>query len=159
MNRSPPPLGDSTWRRPLFALATLVLLAGCANGDFGEIYPSLVRDDIHDWVAEKAIANKPALPSDFPLTDDERALRDLAYPLIEAPYDRHKWYSIAGEYGWIGANIGTGFDRAAYWGHLCASEAPLAVLALRAAHRRYPQRYNAAAAILRDRDAGARYRR
>lgn len=123
MNRSPPLLGDSTWRRPLFALATLMLLAGCATGDFGEIYPSLVGDDIHDWVAEKAIANKPALPSDFPLTDDERALRDLAYPLIEAPYDRHKWYSIAGEYGWIGANIGTGFDRGAYWSHLCASEA------------------------------------
>jgi len=30
------------------AIATLLLLAACANGDFGEVKPSLVRDDIHD---------------------------------------------------------------------------------------------------------------
>jgi hypothetical protein len=34
-------------------------------------------------------------------TDDERALRDNAYPLIEPPYDRQQWYSVAGEYGLI----------------------------------------------------------
>lgn len=117
------PKAGSPWRRQILALAAFGLLAGCANGDFGEVRPSLVSDDIHDWVAEKAIRNKPALPSDLPLTDDERALRDLAYPLIEAPYDRHRWYSIAGEYGWIGANVRKGFDRAAYWNHLRASDA------------------------------------
>src|SRR4029078_834304 len=85
MIRSPPPRGDSARCRPLFALATLMLLAGCATGDFGEIYPSLLRDDIHDWVADQATANRPALPPDFPLPDDEPSLRDLAYPLIEAP--------------------------------------------------------------------------
>jgi hypothetical protein len=26
-------------------------------------------------------------------------LRDLAYPLIEPPFDRQQWYSVAGEYG------------------------------------------------------------
>ncbi len=33
------------------------------------------------------------------MTDDERALRDLAYPLIEPPYDRQRWYSFLNEYG------------------------------------------------------------
>jgi hypothetical protein len=33
------------------------------------------------------------------LTDDERLLRDLAYPLIEPPYDRQRWYSVLGEWG------------------------------------------------------------
>ncbi len=31
------------------------------------------------------------------LTDEERRLRDLAYPLIDPPYDRNKWYSFLGE--------------------------------------------------------------
>ena len=33
------------------------------------------------------------------MTDDERLLRDLAYPLIEPPYDRQRWYSFLNEYG------------------------------------------------------------
>jgi hypothetical protein len=33
------------------------------------------------------------------LTDQERMLRDLAYPLIEPPYERNKWYSAIGEVG------------------------------------------------------------
>ena len=33
-------------------------------------------------------------PRTFELTDDERKLRDLAYPLIEPPYDRQQWYSV-----------------------------------------------------------------
>jgi hypothetical protein len=33
------------------------------------------------------------------LTDEERTLRDLAYPLIEPPYDRNTWYSVIGEFG------------------------------------------------------------
>jgi len=37
--------------------------------------------------------------SSYPLTDDERTLRDLAYPLIEPPYDRQRWYSFLNEYG------------------------------------------------------------
>jgi hypothetical protein len=94
------------------------LLAGCANGDFQEVRPSLVRDDIHDWVAYDAIAGQGSLPSIFELTDDERLLRDLAYPLIEPPYDRHRWYSVAGEYGLIGVPHGVGFNVAAYSEHL-----------------------------------------
>jgi len=108
-------------RAPRFlVLAVLVVLGGCATqGDFGEINPSLTRDDMHDWLS---IAGKPARPSDFPLTEDERALRDLAYPLIEQPYDRQKFYSVAGEYGLIGANRRVPFDRTAYTAHLFGDE-------------------------------------
>jgi hypothetical protein len=108
------------WRKPVLALALAgtAFLGGCANGDFEEVRPTLVRDDIHDWVALDAIAGKHAFPSHYELTDDERALRDLAYPLIEPAYDRHKWYSVAGEYGVIGSDHRAIFDRAAYSNHL-----------------------------------------
>lgn len=106
------------WCRLIIFVVGAGLLTGCANGDFQEVRPSLVRDDIHDWVAYDAIAGQGTLPSRFELTDDERLLRDLAYPLIEPPYDRHRWYSVAGEYGLIGVPHGIEFNRAAYAEHL-----------------------------------------
>ena len=109
------------WRRRVFAFAVLSLLGGCGNGDFGEVQPTLVRDDIHDWVARDAIAGKPTWPSSFDLTDDERELRDLAYPLIDPPYNRQQWYSVAGEYGVLGADHRTIFDRTAYASRLLSS--------------------------------------
>lgn len=105
--------------RRLIVPALLSLLSGCAaNGDFGEVRPTLVRDDVHDWLGLDAIAGRPTFPSRFELTDDERQLRDLAYPLIEQPYDRHQPYSIAGEYGVIGSNHRTAYDRTNYANHL-----------------------------------------
>jgi hypothetical protein len=106
------------WRRRIFALVALSLLGGCANGDFMEVRSTLLRDDIHDWVGPAAIAGTKASPSSFELTDDERQLRDLAYPLIEPPYDRHKWYSVAGEYGLIARDRSQAFDHTAYASHL-----------------------------------------
>jgi hypothetical protein len=106
------------WRRRVFALAALSLLGGCANGDFGEVRPDLVRDDTHDWLSAFAIAGKPTSISTFEMTDDERQLRDLAYPLIEQPYERQQWYSIAGEYGVIRPARGGSNDRFAYANHL-----------------------------------------
>jgi nitrate reductase assembly molybdenum cofactor insertion protein NarJ len=47
------------------------------------------------------------------LTDEERTLRDLAYPLIEPPYDRKKWYSVLGEVG-VGSRPWPYPDRNAY---------------------------------------------
>jgi hypothetical protein len=78
-----------------------LLLFLCPNGDFGRVRPSLVTpaDDIHAWIGRDAARDYGAPVSLFPLTDDERLLRDLAYPLIELPYDRQRWYSVLGEYG------------------------------------------------------------
>lgn len=105
--------------RLAFALAALTLLAGCnTNGDFGEVRPSLVRDDIHDWVGPAATAGRPGAFSTFDLTDDERALRDLAYPLIEPPYDRKRWHSVAGEYGMF--QVPVPLPRDAYANYLLA---------------------------------------
>ena len=56
------------------------------------------------------------------MTEDERALRDLAFPLIEPPYERQRWESVIYEYGidrlirrdvWV-------YDRTAYYRHLLA---------------------------------------
>ncbi|MFN3656679.1 MAG: hypothetical protein ACK4UO_05415 [Pseudolabrys sp.] len=102
-------------RRLLLAIGPALLLAGCANGDFGEVQDYLVTDRIHDWVGRDTV---PA-PSAFPYTDDERLLRDLAYPLIEPPHDRQRWYSIAGEYGLREPSLRN--DRIAYANHLMSA--------------------------------------
>jgi hypothetical protein len=94
-------------------LLIAMLVAGCAEGDFGRIKSSLVTDDIHSWVGATAAASAGIAPSRYGLTDEERELRDLAYPLIEAPFDRHRWYSILGEYGLNGIRS-MPFDRTAY---------------------------------------------
>jgi hypothetical protein len=82
------------------ALALPLLLGACAaNGDFGRLKPGLVSDDIHAWVGRDAARAIGAPISRFPLTDEERLMRDLAYPLIEPPFDRARWYAIVNEYG------------------------------------------------------------
>jgi hypothetical protein len=82
------------------AAAAALLLAGCAlNTDFGRVRPTLVTDDIHAWMGPAATASIGKPGSAFQLTEDELLLRDLAYPLIEPPYDRQQWYSVLNEYG------------------------------------------------------------
>ncbi len=115
-----PPTQNPAWRWRIAAAAALLLLGGCANGDFGEVRPSLVRDDIHDWISREAIAGRPTVPSGFELTDDERQLRDLAYPMIEWPYNRQKEYSVLGEYGVTGGDYRGLYDRTGYATHLLA---------------------------------------
>ena len=113
-----PPMPPRTllWGRRIFALAMLGALTGCSTtGDFGEVRPMLVRDDIHDWVGRDATFG---IPSQFELTDDERQLRDLAYPLIQAPYDRQQPYSVAMEYG---AASTAGVTRTSYANYLLSS--------------------------------------
>ena len=58
-----------------------------------------MSDDIHDWVGQEAAARAGAPVSLDNLTEDERTLRDLAYPLIVPPYDRLRWNVILHEYG------------------------------------------------------------
>jgi hypothetical protein len=97
-------------------LAASGMLGGCANSDFGEVNQTLVTNGIHDWIGRGAPTAK-AEPSKFEYTDDERALRDNAYPLIEPPFDRQQWYSVAGEYGMIKFNPA---DRRKYFDRLQA---------------------------------------
>lgn len=115
------------WRHVLI-IAGAALLAGCANmgsgGDFGRVRPDLVTDSIHDWVGREAAVEHHAAPSTLPLTDDERSLRDLAYPLIEPPYDRQQWYSVAGEYGLSKSFAAAAADRTAYFKHLVGPKFP-----------------------------------
>jgi hypothetical protein len=98
------------------AFVSLVLLAGCASGDFGRVRQTFVTDDMYAWVGTEAARLGGEPTSRYPLTDDERLLRDLAYPLIAPPYDRNRWFAVLAEYGtarvfypdwWV-------FDRPAY---------------------------------------------
>jgi hypothetical protein len=96
----------------------VLLLCGCAiNGDFGRLRPELVNDNIHDWVGHEAVGGIGGPVSEYPLTDDERALRDLAYPLIAPPYDRVRWDSLWREYGVSHRPPleGAPLDPSAYW--------------------------------------------
>ncbi len=72
---------------------------GCPNGDFGRVRPWLGSDYIHAWVGRDAARGAGAPVSLYPLTDEEIRLRDLAYPLIEPPFDRQRWFSVLGEWG------------------------------------------------------------
>jgi hypothetical protein len=107
----------------ILALIMLAGLPGCSStGDFGRLSNALVTDDIHAWVGEEAAASAGLPISADNLTDDERTLRDLAFPLIEPPYDRLRWDAVVYEYGtkasfqrklWA-------FDPTAYYRHLQA---------------------------------------
>lgn len=109
---------------PALALIGGLALAACSSiGDFGRVQPALVSDDIHDWVGRDAAVHAGAPISTNNLTEDERTLRDLAFPLIEPPYDRQRWNSVVYEYG-----IDRSFRRAlwiedptAYYRHLQAN--------------------------------------
>ena len=80
-------------------VAAAFALGGCANGDFARPRPSLLQDDVHAWMGPAAAPPLAQPPWRHQLTDNERRLRDLAYPLIEPPYDRNQWYSALGEHG------------------------------------------------------------
>ena len=71
---------------------------------------------MHRWVGEEATASVGIPPSQFQLTDDERLLRDYAYPLIEPPHSRPQWKGVFGDYDPLPApwRRGVHFDRAAY---------------------------------------------
>jgi hypothetical protein len=104
VNRDPqstrPRPRDGISPRLIRALALPLMLTACsANGDYGRLKDGLVDDDIHAWVGRDAARDVGRSVSSLPLTDEERTLRDLAYPLIEPPYDRNRWYAIVNEYG------------------------------------------------------------
>jgi hypothetical protein len=86
-------------RAILIAVLPAAMLAGCASGDFGRLRPSLVSDNMHAWIGTEAALAQGIPASKYPLTDDERLLRDLAFPLIDPPYNRQRWFGIVNDYG------------------------------------------------------------
>ncbi len=102
---------------PVLALGLVGgLLGACSGGDFGRTRADMRNDDMHKWIGAEATASVGVMPSQFQLTDNERQLRDLAYPLIEPPHSRPAWKSVFGDYQpsaspWRQKVV---FDRTAY---------------------------------------------
>jgi hypothetical protein len=98
----------------LFLIGTA--LGGCSGGDFGRTRQDFVSDDMHRWIGREATGSVGQRESQFQLTDSERELRDLAYPLIEPPHSRPAWKSVFGDYKPLPSPWRQGplFDRTAY---------------------------------------------
>jgi hypothetical protein len=108
-------------RRPIASpVLTLMLLGvtlgGCSGGDFGRTREDFRNDDMHRWIGGEATSSIGMRPSQFQLTDNERLLRDLAYPLIEPPHSRPAWKSVFGDYSPLPSpwRRAAAFDRTAY---------------------------------------------
>jgi len=106
--------------RCLPSALTLLLIgavrSGCSGGDFGRTRQDFLNDDMHRWMGVEATSSIGLPASQFQLTDNERQLRDLAYPLIEPPHSRPAWKSVFGDYTpiaspWRQTPV---FDRTAY---------------------------------------------
>src|ERR1700709_706357 len=115
---------------PLLAAA---MLGGSAGGDFGRTRESARTDDMHRWLGIEATASVGLRAPQYQLTDKERLLRALAYPLIEPPHSPPAWKTVFGDYQplpapWRQAPL---FDRTAY-GRLLIYEPP----------RSFSSRYN-----------------
>jgi hypothetical protein len=123
---------------PLVAAA---MLGGCAGGDFGRTRADFRNDDMHRWVGSEATASAGLRASQYQLTDKERLLRDLAYPLIEPPHSRPAWKTVFGDYQPLPApwRQAPPFDRTAY-GRLLIDEP----------HRSQSSRYNQLIEDVRD---------
>lgn len=112
----------STSTRPSSALRLILLatacalLAGCSGGDFGRTRADMRNDDMHRWIGAEATGSIGLAPSNYQLSEYERALRDLAYPLIEPPHSRPAWKSVFGDYQEIASpwRQKVPFDRTAY---------------------------------------------
>jgi hypothetical protein len=109
----------SRWRlRAFAAVAVLNSLPGCGlNGDLGRARPSQAQELLQDWIETSAVRRSGNTPGQVQLTDDERLLRDLAYPLLEPPYERDQFYNIIAEIGFVTRSQKYP-DRKAYSSHL-----------------------------------------
>jgi hypothetical protein len=101
---------------PALLLFAGSMLGACSGGDFGRTREDLRSDDMHRWIGLEATSSVGLRPSEYQLSDNERQLRDLAYPLIEPPHSRPAWKSVFGDYlpmpsPWRQAPV---FDRTAY---------------------------------------------
>ena len=83
---------------PALLVPLALMLGACSGGDFGRTRDDMRSDDMHRWLGLEATSSVGLRPSQFQLTDNERLLRDLAYPLIEPPMSRPAWKSVWGDY-------------------------------------------------------------
>ncbi len=101
---------------PALLISLALTLGACSGGDFGRTREDFRSDDMHRWLGLEATSSVGLRPSQFQLTDNERQLRDLAFPLIEPPHSRPAWKSVFGDYlpmasPWRQTPV---FDRTAY---------------------------------------------
>jgi hypothetical protein len=82
----------------LMLVLVAVTAAGCSGGDFGRTRQDFRNDDMHRWIGGEATSSVGLRASQYQLTDNERLLRDLAYPLIEPPHSRPAWKTVFGDY-------------------------------------------------------------
>lgn len=88
-------------RRSSISLAVVfatAALGGCSGGDLGRTRGDFLNDDMHRWIGAEVTSSIGLRASQFQLTDSERLLRDLAYPLIEPPHSRPAWKTVFGDY-------------------------------------------------------------
>ena len=97
-------------------IALALTLGACSGGDFGRTREDFRSDDMHRWLGLEATSSVALRPSQFQLTDNERQLRDLAYPLIEPPHSRPAWKAVFGDYLPMASpwRQTPAFDRTAY---------------------------------------------
>ena len=91
----------TTGLRSLPALILVLIgaaLGGCSGGDLGRTRQDFRNDDMHRWLGAEATGSVGLRASQFQLTENERQLRDLAFPLIEPPRSRPAWKSVFGDY-------------------------------------------------------------
>jgi hypothetical protein len=114
------PIRTRTQVRAASPVLTLLLIgvtvAGCSGGDFGRTREDFRNDDMHRWIGGEATSSVGLRASQFQLTDNERLLRDLAYPLIEPPHSRPAWKTVFGDYKPLASpwRQEVLFDRTAY---------------------------------------------
>jgi hypothetical protein len=101
---------------PVLLLLAGGMLGACSGGDFGRTREDFRNDDMHRWIGLEATSSVALRASQFQLTDEERQLRDVAYPLIEPPHSRPAWRSVFGDYQPLPSpwRQGPSFDRTAY---------------------------------------------
>ena len=102
--------------RPFSLLLIGVTLGGCSGGDFGRTRAGFRQRRYASLDRRRGDRSVGLQASQFQLTDNERQLRDLAYPLIEPPHSRPAWKSVFGDYQPIPSpwRQSAAFDRTAY---------------------------------------------